>query len=331
VTDVIDEDHLKSLPLQSKPYYQIAFGYGVIMPNYNLPPRTSITIEGLDRIPDNQPVVFALNHTDRYNYFPFQYKLWREGFPRYTSTWVKGKYYENAFLKWFFDHTNNIPLPSIGYLITKDFLDLHNRKPEDAEYRQLRDYVDGDRPLEDIELTDDLAEVVDPSQRTFPGQQPSYRQYIHHRNERLMKLVEERTLETLYEKNNNLIVFPEGTRSVRLGTLRTGLSQFALKHRLPVVPVGSNGSDRVYTGNLPIARGGSIVYRAGDPMTVEEDFADLNPPRDYQPFTREASQYSEIFREATDRIGDRLNNLLDPRHQRETHKQEEGTSPDRLA
>lgn len=326
---MIDEDHLKSLPLQPKPYYQILFGYGVIMPNYNLPPKTSITIEDLERIPDDRPVVFAMNHTDRYNYFPFQYKLWREGFPRFTSTWVKGKYYENPLLKWFFDHTNNIPLPSIGYLITKDFIAIHDRKPEDSEYRRLRDYVDGERQLDDLELTEDLSRVVDPNLRTFPDEQSTYREYIHNRNDQLMKLVEERTLETLHEKNNNLIVFPEGTRSVRLGTLKTGLAQFALKHRLPIVPVGCNGSDKVYTGNLPIARGGDVVYRVGNPMTVESDFGDLDLPEDYQPFTREASRYNETFREATDRIGDRLNDLLDPRHRR-MEETEGGTSPDRL-
>lgn len=326
---MIDEDHLRSLPLQSKPFYQILLGYCFIMPNYNLPPRTSITIEPLDRIPRDKPVVFALNHTDRFNYFPFQYKLWREGFPRFTSTWVKGKYYENSLLKWFFDHTNNIPLPSLGYLIIKDFIAIHGQKPEDSVYRRLRDHVEDDLSSEELVSSDELKRVIDPSVRNFPGGVDSYREYIHTRNEQLMGLVEERTLETLREKDNNLIVFPEGTRSVRLGKLRTGLAQFALKHRLTVVPVGCNGSDRVYPGNLPIARGGNVVYRVGEPMTVEDEFADLDPPNDYRPFTRDASRYKEIFREATERIGHRLNNLLDPRHQ-QTDEVEEETKPDRL-
>ena len=42
-------------------------------------------------MPD-EPVIFAMNHTDRYNYVPFQYGLWQEK-DRFTATWVKGKYY----------------------------------------------------------------------------------------------------------------------------------------------------------------------------------------------------------------------------------------------
>ncbi len=181
-----------------------------------------------------------------------------------------------------------------------------------------------------MNMTDEVSSVLDPTVRNFPGGYSSYREYIHDRNDRLLKLVEKRTLETFHEKNNNLIVFPEGTRSVRLGSPRIGLVQFVLNHRLLVVPVGCNGSDRVYTVNLPIAGGGNVVYRVGDPMTIEEDFGDLDPPVNYQPFTRDASRYEELFGETSDRIGDRLKNLLDPRHQR-TDQQENRTIPDRLA
>ena len=63
--------------------------------------------------------MFALNHTDRYNYWPFQFELWRRDHERMTMAWVKAKYYENKLLAGFFDLCNNLPLPSRGYIILK--------------------------------------------------------------------------------------------------------------------------------------------------------------------------------------------------------------------
>ena len=49
------------------------------------------------------PVIYAMNHTDNFNYWPFQYSL-HCAFQRYTATWVKGKNYEgtisSAFMRW---------------------------------------------------------------------------------------------------------------------------------------------------------------------------------------------------------------------------------------
>jgi hypothetical protein len=37
-----------------------------------------------------------MNHTDRYNYWPFQYQLWKWQYP-YTTVWAKGKYYRTGW------------------------------------------------------------------------------------------------------------------------------------------------------------------------------------------------------------------------------------------
>ena len=82
-------------------------------PNYRAFPGVKIELEGVENLPKH-PVIFAMNHTDRYNYWPFQYKLWRKT-DRLTATWVKGKYYEHPITAAALEWTNNIPAASRGY------------------------------------------------------------------------------------------------------------------------------------------------------------------------------------------------------------------------
>ncbi|HEY8432298.1 MAG TPA: hypothetical protein VIL20_28190, partial [Sandaracinaceae bacterium] len=137
---MLDLARLERIRLSARPRFQRVVAYALLTPNYELPPRVTIELEGADRVPD-EPVVFAMNHTDRYNYWPFQYVWWRRR-GRFTATWVKGKYYENALVGKFMELTNNIPTVSRGYLITKDFLTTLRRRPSDAEYQALRALVD---------------------------------------------------------------------------------------------------------------------------------------------------------------------------------------------
>jgi hypothetical protein len=71
---VIDEHHLNRLRLWERPFGQKVVGSIFLGPNYTLPPVTRIVLEGVANIPRDRTVMFALNHTDRYNYWPFQYK-----------------------------------------------------------------------------------------------------------------------------------------------------------------------------------------------------------------------------------------------------------------
>ena len=86
------------------------------MLNYGLIPGVKIDFEDFEEVPP-EPVIFAMNHTDRYNYFPFQYTLWRIA-NRFTATWVKGKYYESRFVGGFMESMNQLPTVSRGYIIT---------------------------------------------------------------------------------------------------------------------------------------------------------------------------------------------------------------------
>jgi 1-acyl-sn-glycerol-3-phosphate acyltransferase len=310
---MIDEEHLKRLKLSARPFGQRVFGSIFLLPNYNMPPATRIVLEGVGNIPRDRTVMFALNHTDRYNYWPFQYKMWRLGGLPYTATWVKGKYYENRLLGWFFDQCNNIPLPSRGYLILQDARAVLDRKLEDEEYRLLRDLVDG-RLDQDAALGSTSAEVrrlLTEARRDFRPADETYAGFMQRWNDRLMGLVEHRTLQALFENRNNVIVFPQGTRSIRLLPGKPGLAQFALRHEVPVVPVGSMGSEAAYPGASPWAGGATCLYRIGKPLTVADAFCDCRIDEAYAPFTREAEAHGACFERATERITAAIDDLLD--------------------
>ncbi len=92
----------------------------------------------------------------------------------------------------------------------------------------------------------------------------------------------------------------EGTRSVKLSEGKSGLAQLALYSKAKVVPVGCNGSDLVFTGNLPFAKKGEIIYRFGDPLTVEDKLKHCRIDDKFELFSSESQEkYKENFEEAT--------------------------------
>ena len=129
---MLDLPRLKRIRLMKRPIGQVFFGHTVLTPNYTRLPGIDIEIEGIKKIP-NEPVIYAMNHTDRFNYFPFMYKLWKLK-ERYITVWVKGKYYENPIVGTFMELTSNLPTVSRGYIITKDFTQTMGRRPTEAEY-----------------------------------------------------------------------------------------------------------------------------------------------------------------------------------------------------
>src|SRR5262245_45752327 len=118
---MLDLARLERLRLRRRPVAQILIAQLILRLDYTLPRRTHIELSGYENLPRDRGVILAMNHTDRYNYWPLQYQLYRQGFARFTATWVKGKYYENRLMGGFMDRTNNIPLPSRGFLITTEF------------------------------------------------------------------------------------------------------------------------------------------------------------------------------------------------------------------
>ncbi len=312
---MLDLPRLQRLHLSARPRFQRAIALSVLVPNYHLPPRVRIRFEGASRL-GSEPVIFAMNHTDRYNYWPFQYQLWRD-FDRYTATWVKGKYYEQPLVAWFMEHANNLPTVSRGYLITKDFVATVGRKPGDAEYAALRGLVNAAAKGEPTAASPDIPPEVLERPREILGRrfEPSVESYGECM-EQLYRAMMGRFVELhreAFDKRLDLLVFPQGTRSIQLSRGHIGLAQIALRFRKTVVPVGCNGSDQLYPGGAPIARGGEVVYRFGEPLRYE-DAADFHVPA-FEPFTAEAEQlHRERFQGYVDEIMRRIDGLLDARY-----------------
>ncbi len=278
--------------------------------------RVTITMENQQYIPRDRAVIFAMNHTDRFNYVPIMVHLWN-GY-RSIAPWVKGKYYQNALMTKLLDATNNIPVPSRGYIITKDFKEVLHRRPDKTEYRLLRDFVDGKISAEDFHTaaSDTLRQYVSTPHGDFDPSTEIYDRYIQARYQKFMRMVATLSERTLQKENVSLLIFPEGTRSKRLTPGHPGIAQIALKTGVPVIPVGCNGSDKLYPGSSPLARPGTVTYRIGEPLTLEGALAPFAIAKPFEPFTRETEiRYGETFQAATDLIMARINDLLDPEYQ----------------
>ena len=328
---MVDEQHLRRVKISARPLGQRTVAH-ILGVRYEVPSKTNIVIEGLENLPSDQGVMLALNHTDRYNYWPLQYELWRTGYERMTLAWVKAKYYENKLLGRFFDLCNNLPLPSLGYVILKDAYAVLERKMSDDEYRVVRDLADAKIGKEEAldKATDDVRHLLTKRRGDFDPTNEGYFEFINRWNDRLMGAAEDRTLEALHEKKNHVIVFPQGTRSVRLLPARTGMIQFALRHNVPIVPVGSNGCEKIYPTGNPWAKGGTVTYRIGQPLTVDNAFAPFRIDEPFKPFTKEARAHDAKLEGAAEQLTLAIDELLDEPYKMARDGADAGTRADRL-
>jgi 1-acyl-sn-glycerol-3-phosphate acyltransferase len=295
--------------LSAYPFWQRALADGVLSFDYR---HVEIVLEGVDRLPDH-PVIYAMNHTDFFNYWPFLYTLHRR-LRRYAASWVKGKNYEHPAVSLFMRATNNIPVASRGYLITRDFIDAVGRRPTEDEYRAIRDALDEDRALPAGAVPRALLDTPRPMMgRAFDPAREPYLDAL----DALFRAMMRRFLELNREAmalGLDILVFPQGARSVRLSRGHIGLMQAALPLGATIVPVGSNGCDLLYPGKSFRAKPGRVVYRIGEPLGPEV-FADLAPDDTLEPFSREHERAHRARLQAlTDRVMDRINDLLDERH-----------------
>jgi 1-acyl-sn-glycerol-3-phosphate acyltransferase len=323
---MIDLDRLNQIALRPRPIGQLLTGWLFLTPNYSFPGRrTRIVVEGEEHLPTGGGAIFVMNHTDRYNYWPFQYRLWRLG-RGHTATWVKGKYYESRALAWFMDWAGNIPMPSRGYLVTVDFRHAVGRVPSDAEYAALKRLADGtlDEAAARAEGGEAVARFLDGPWTDAPSGRWS--DSIEARFAAMMRKVVDINRRAL-DVGLNLLVFPQGTRSVRLTPGHTGVAQIALHLRAPVIPVGCNGSDRLYPGNSPWSRGGTVVYRVGAPLLHDGELAPFSVDEPFVPFTREAERrHGAKFRGATDLMMARIEQLLDEPYRSAPNESPDGES-----
>ena len=305
---------LDNINLVTSPWGQKFMAHAVLGPNYHLFARVKIKMEN---IPKGEPVIFAMNHTDRFNYWPFQYKLWSTKDYPFTTVWVKGTYFNNKILGQLLKLCYTFPVPSKGYLIREQFKKTYQRTTTRDEYRMIKDVLDNKISLPDVlngatrEVRDLLSENWD--RMSHAG--TSFLQYIENNYYAMMERVAQLSLGALFEKKLSIIIFPEGTRSVKLAEGRNGIAQLALHSEKAVIPVGCNGSERVYPGSSPIAKSGTITYRIGKPMTVHDDFKDFRIKEKFNLFSKESQQkYKQAFDAATQVIMRNIDLLLDDRY-----------------
>ena len=195
--------------------------------------------------------------------------------------------------------------------------------PTKREYRLLRDLVDGKRsPAEP------LPENASDSLKNLLGGEP--RRFLERFN-RLMDQMLERVVElnrrAIEELQLNVLVFPQGTRSHRLSVGHNGLAQVSQSLGAAIIPVGCNGSDKLYPGNLPLSKGGRVVYRVGKPLAV--DGPELSPYRvsdSVRPLSDEAGRrFGTRYTAITEVVMKQINELLDPEYQFAEDQQSDGT------
>lgn len=322
----LDLERLERVKLHRRPWGQVLIANLGLAVDYRLPRRTEIVLEGVEHLSRPDRVFFAMNHTDRYNYWPFQYQLYRQKLG-FTATWVKGKYYENRGVGAFMDAMNNIPLPSRGYVIATRFQRATRRKPTRDEYRLLRDLVDRTRSLDEPlpeGVADDLADFV--------GEGAAFLDSFDAAFDAMIRRVVALNRRAIFDLDLNILVFPQGTRSKRLTRGRTGLVQMAQHLGVDIVPVGCNGSDQLYPGDSPFSKGGRVVYRIGEPIRLDApEHRALRVPSEAIPLTRDASaRYEDRYQALTERVMDAIDALLDPQYRRDREAVQVNDGADRF-
>ncbi len=297
---------LDKIRLATTPPFQKFIGHFLLTPNYRLS-GVKINFEGTENIPRHKGVIFAMNHTDRFNYWPFQYKLWKMKSFRFTATWVKTAYFRNAALAYVLRWCNTIPVPSLRSYVEDFFNTQLGRSCAPAEYRALKQFIDG--KLESVRS------FTNKSGEAAASMTENLAEKVRRGYEAVMDRVTELSTSALSEKRLNLIIFPEGTRSKTLGEGHTGLAQLALATKTPVVPVGCNNSNHIYPGNLPFARRGQVTYRIGPLLDFERHLKQFRIKEPFKPFSSSARRrYKDIFEKATALIMQQIGSLLDPKH-----------------
>lgn len=303
---MVDLEYLNNINLVNYSKVQKFVGRFFLGPNYHLLYDVDIRLENDHRIPRDENVIYAMNHTDRFNYWPFQYKLWRMEIPE-TTVWVKGKYYRNPLIAKGLDLCNLIPVPSMGYLIQEFYRRKHNKSMDRNLYRTVKDTVDG-KEGEAYASGEKFEEIDNIFGESFV---PFIRDYY----EKIMEKVAELTSNALFEKKLSLIIFPEGTRGKQLGEGRTGIAQVALHSGKKVVPVGCNNSDLIYPDSIPIARSGVVTYRIGEPLSIKDRLKEFSIDEPFKLLSRESQiKFKSNFEGATRVIMESIGGLLDERY-----------------
>ncbi len=307
---MITPELLQKCEIAPRPWGQVWWSQ-VLRLNFWIPPKITVIIEGMENIPIDRPVCFAMNHTDRYNCWPFLLHFLQQR-NKFAVSWVKAKYYQNFFTRTFLSATSNIPLASRGYIIGKQFKDSVGRTPSRDEYRFIRDLLDQKQEVNQDSLLSASSEC-----RQFLSPSPSK---ILQEIEDYFALLSKEVLELnrkAIKLGHNILVFPQGTRSKRLLKGHVGMAQMTQALGLDIIPIASMGSEVCYPGASPLAKGGTIRYRVGEIIPIDgEKLGQYRCETTFIPFSRSAEQeFGGKFRHITDIVMNEINELLDEPYQ----------------
>jgi len=310
---MIDKKFLDSMNFKTRSAFQSFLAKAIVGPNFRLS-NVSIEIENLKNIPENETVIYAMNHTDRYNYIPFQYSLIKmKNYPE-TTVWVKAKYFSNAVIKKVLRWGNTLPVPTRAYFIEMIFKKTFNRKINPQEYRLIKDIMDMKVNISDAlhSASQDISYLFSDKWEKLMDSKLNFVKYIDSCYDQIMNRVAELSRSALLEKNLSLLIFPEGTRSVKLIEGKTGIAQIALSTGKKVIPVACNGSEKIYPGNIPLAKKGKVIYRIGEPISVDNAFREYRIDENFKVFSKEAQEkYGSNFEAVSGIIMKNIQDMLD--------------------
>jgi len=259
---MIDLEHLDRISLSSNPLGQRIVARLVLSPNYHLFQNVDIRLENVERIPRGETVIFAMNHTDRFNYWPFQYELWRMHYP-FTTVWAKGKYYRSKVVGKLLDSCNVIPVPSMGYLVEEYYKQSFGRKIGREEYRVIKDWIDG--------KLDEAASLAKLKAETTTLFKESYIEHLREYHQTLMEKVAELSTRALTEWGLGLIIFPEGKRGTgeTIAPFNSGIYHLArLRPEVQLVPVYLENLNRILPKGERLAVPLLGGVRLGEPLRL---------------------------------------------------------------
>ena len=231
-------------------------------------------------------------------------------------TVAKAKNYHDPIMRFLLSRLGVVPLASKGYLLLVDFTGAIGRRPDDAEYRALRDRLERGAPWPAGEPFEALAtrprallgHAFDPAAE--PYRAFVQRVYAEEPLGETLRLAREAVA-----AGADVQMYPEGTVAPRLGRGRPGAVQLAWALGLPIVPVGMSGCPDAFAGDSPLLRvrpGGAaaLTIRFGRALTLPPNLL----PADFRPFNAvaEATHRAALVGYTDDVLMPAIEALLDP-------------------
>lgn len=261
----------------------------------------------MEPLPDpGEPVLFAMNHTHKFDFAQSKAALYnRAGVV--TVSYTKTRAYQNRLQGAYINRSGNIPITSRGYLISADFAVLHDRAPEEEEYRMLRTHIDEGSDLPDTPtLRAVLSRPRDMLGKRFEPSRSTYRQAIEACYVEAMAACLSLSRQVVLA-GHSLHIYPQGVFSTRLTPGRIGAVQLAAGLDIPIVPMGCSGMNAAFPFNSMVPHGGRVKLCFGEPYRINRPELD-----GFEPFVPVSERrLRPVLEEETGKLMHKINGLLD--------------------